>query len=141
MLSNGSEHLQIVIQRHYKSFFFQKITKNCPTPWGFVSKRPKPPAAGGPAPRLPSVILLSYTSFLNMLTKLDTCLCTFQLLVEALSFCKIRDKCQQATISDLPSYDIFVPQKLSLLKIFDDVILCDLWFRSPKIKNPGYTCE
>ena len=34
-------------------------------------------------------------------------------------------------ISDLPSYDIFVPQKVPLLKIFDDVIACDLWFGPP----------
>ena len=43
-------------------------------------------------------------------------------------------KCRQAAISDLPSYDIFVPQKVSLLKIFDDVIACDLWFRPPNQK-------
>ena len=141
MLSNGFKHLRIVIQWHYNSFFFQKITKNLQTAWGFVSRRPKPPAAGDPAPRLPFVILLNYTSFFNMLTKLDTCLCNFQLLVEALSFRKIPDKYLQATISDLPSYDIFVRQKLRLLKIFDNVIACDLWFRSPKIKNPGYACE
>ena len=57
-------------------------------------------------------------------------ICTFQLLLKALSLCKILLKCQPATISDLPSY-IFVPQKVSLLKIFDDVIACDLWFGPP----------
>ena len=46
-----------------------KITKNCP----------KPPAAGRFAPRLQSVIRLSYASFLETFPKLDTC--TFQLLV------------------------------------------------------------
>ena len=40
--------------------------------------------------------------------------------------------------SDLPFYDSFAPQKLSLLKIFDDVIADDLWFGSPPIKNPDY---
>ena len=34
-------------------------------------------------------------------------------------------------ISDLPSYDIFVPQKVTLLTISDDTIACDLWFGSP----------
>ena len=70
-----------------------------------------------------------------MLTKLDTCLCTFQLLVEALSFCKIRDKCQQAMISDLPSYDVFVPQKLPLLKIFMTLlhVICGLGLPKSKI--------
>ena len=68
----------------------------------------------------------------------STSACTFQLLVEALSLCKILVKRQQVTISDLPSYDIFVPQKLPLWKIYDDVIACDLWFRPPPIKNPGY---
>ena len=32
-------------------------------------------------------------------------------------------------ISDLPSYDMFVPQQVPLWKNFDDVISCDLWFR------------
>ena len=50
--------------------------------------------------------------------------------------------CKQAiTISDLPSYDIFVPQKLPLWKNFDDVISCDLWFRPPPFKNSGYANE
>ena len=43
-------------------------------------------------------------SFLNSFPKLD--ICTFQLLVWALSLCKILVTCQQATILDLPSYDI-----------------------------------
>ena len=33
-------------------------------------------------------------------------------------------------ILDLLSYDIFVPQKVPLLKNFDDVIASDLWFGS-----------
>ena len=56
-----------------------KITKNCPTTGGFAPRPPKPPAAGRPAPRLQSVMRLSYASFLNTFPKLDTC--TFQLLV------------------------------------------------------------
>ena len=47
-------------------------------------------------------------------------------------------KCQWATASDLPFYDIFAPQTLPFLKKFDDVIACDLWFGPPPIKNPGY---
>ena len=43
-------------------------------------------------------------------------------------------KCQQATASDLPFYDIFAPQKVSFLKISDDVIVCDLWFAPPQSK-------
>ena len=31
VLLNGSEYLQNVIQWHYNSFFFQKVTKNRPT--------------------------------------------------------------------------------------------------------------
>ena len=37
-------------------------------------------------------------------------------------------------ISDLPSYDIFVPRKVPRLKIFDDVIASDLWFGPPNQK-------
>ena len=43
--------------------------------------------------------------------------------------------CQQKTILDLPSYDIFAPQKLPLWKNFDDVISCDLWFRLTQYLN------
>ena len=70
------------------------------------------------------MLRLRYTTFINTSPKLDICI--FQLLLKALSICKILLKCQPATISDLPSYDIFVPQKIPLLKIFDDVIACDL---------------
>ena len=38
---------------------------------------------------------------------------------------------------DLPFYDIFAPQKV--LKIFDDVNACSLWFGPPPTKNLGYT--
>ena len=96
--------------------FSKKLTQNRPT-------------AGGFAPRPPSALRLRYTTFLNTSPKLN--ICTFQQLLKALSLCKILLKCQQATISDLPSYDIFVPTKVPLLKIFDDVIACDLWFGPP----------
>ena len=46
-----------------------------------------------------------------------------------------RFHCQQATASDLPFYDIFAPQKVSLLKIPDEVIACDLWFAPPNQKS------
>ena len=86
------------------------------------------------------MIRLSYTSFLNTFPKLDICI--FQLLVLAFFLCKIRVTCKLVTtISDLPSYDIFVPQKLPLWKNFDDVISCDLWFRPLPIKISGYTNE
>ena len=42
----------------------------------------------------------------------------------------------QATTSDIPMYNIFVPQKVPLSKISEHVITCDL---VPPIKNPGYT--
>ena len=38
---------------------------------------------------------------------------------------------------DLLICNIFVPQKVPLSKISDDVIARDLWF-GPPIKNPGY---
>ena len=33
-----------------------------------------------------------------------------------------------------PGHKIFVPQKVPLLKIFDDVVACDVWFGSPQSK-------
>ena len=47
------------------------------------------------------------------------------------SFTKILVKSQQATASDLPFYDIFALLEVPFLKIFDDVIACDLWFGLP----------
>ena len=139
MLSNGSEHLRNVIHG-IKIAVFSKKLQNHPTAGGFAPRPPKPPAAGGPAPKPPSVIHLSHTSFLNTFPKLDICI--FQLLISALFLCKILVTCKQATtISDLPSYDIFVAQKLPLWKNFDDVISSDLWFRSSLIKNFGYANE
>ena len=57
-------------------------------------------------------------------------------------FSKILVKCQQATVSDFPFYDIFDPQKVPLLKISDNVIVYDLWLGPLNlIKNPGYDYE
>ena len=126
MLSNGSEHVRNVIQWIKIAVFSKKLTKNRPTAVGLAPRPPKPLAAGGSAPRPPSVQRLRYTTVLNTSPKLD--ISTFQKLLKSLSLCKILLKCQPATISDLPSYDIFDPQKVPLLKIFDDVIACDLWF-------------
>ena len=98
------------------SVFSTKLTKNRPSAVGF-------------APRPPSVQRLRYTTFLNTSPNLD--ICTFQPLLKALSLCKFPLKCQPATISDLPSDDVFVLQKVPLLKIFDDVIACNLWFGPP----------
>ena len=49
-------------------------------------------------------------------------------------FTKILVKCQRATASDFPFYEIFAPQKVPFLKISDDVIACDLWFGPPQSK-------
>ena len=40
----------------------------------------------------------------------------------------------QVTASDLPFLNTFAPQKVSLLKISDDVIACALWFGFPQSK-------
>ena len=37
----------------------------------------------------------------------------------------------QASASDLSTYNTFVTQKVSLAKISDDVIACNLWFAPP----------
>ena len=44
----------------------------------------------------------------------------------------------QVTTCDLPIYNIFVPQKVTLLKISDDVISCDLWFAPPPNQKSCY---
>ena len=45
---------------------------------------------------------------------------------------------QTATASNLPIYNIFVPQNVLLSRISHDVTECDLWFGPSSIKNPGY---
>ena len=42
------------------------------------------------------------------------------------------------TATGHPFYDIFVPQKVPVSKISDDVIACDLRFPPPQTKNPGH---
>ena len=76
----------------------KKITKNRPT-------------AGGPDPRPPSVIRLSYTGFLKTSPKLRVS--TFQLYLFK------------------PSAKFWLSANR---QIFDDVIACDLWFRPPQSK-------
>ena len=73
MLLNGSGHLQNVIQWHLNSFFFQKITKNRPTAESFAPRPLSLRRLGVPPPDSPSVIPLSYTSFLNTFPKLNIC--------------------------------------------------------------------
>ena len=53
------------------------------------------------------------------------------------SFSKILLKCQtQVTASYLPFCDIFAPEKVSLLKLCDEVIAYNLWFSpSPNQKS------
>ena len=82
------------------------------------------------------MLRLRYTSFLNTSPKLD--ICTFRPLLKALSLCKILLKCQPATISDLPSYDIFVPQKVPLFKILMTSlhVICGLGL--PTNQNSGH---
>ena len=67
--------------------------------------------------------------------------CVLEDVLEAKDVLEDSTSGQQAAISDLPSYDIFVSQKLPLWKNFDDVISCDLWFRPLPIKNSGYAYE
>ena len=83
-----------------KQLFFQKITKNRP-------------AAGGFAPRPPSVIRLSYTDFFNTSPKLDISLFYYQF--EPSTFAKSWLRANR--------------------QIFDDVITCGLWFRPPQLKT------
>ena len=85
-------------------------------------------AAGSEAPKPPSVIRLSYTGSLAHVSHFRHF--HFLILVHT-----------QTSASGLPFYDIFVPQKVTLSKIFDDVIACNLWFGPPPIKNPGYAYE
>ena len=78
---------------------------------------------------------LSYTSLLS-----TSPIYTFALFIFGLSSLPIAKSWlranTQATASDLPIYNIFVSHKVSLLKISESVITCDLV--PPPIKNPGY---
>ena len=65
---------------------------------------------------------------------------TFYLGFKPSPYSKILVMCQtQGTTIHLPIYNIFVPQKVHVSKISDDVIACDVWFALPSItKNPSY---
>ena len=112
-----------VIQWCWNSFFSKKkITKNRP-------------AAGGFAPRPPSIIRLNYSTHIYSTRLLIWTFLDFNnwfklsLLNEFLVTCQ-----HQATASDLPFYDIFAPTKNSCFEVSDDVIACDLWFGFPQSK-------
>ena len=95
--------------------FSKKLIKNRPT-------------AGGFAPKPPSVLRLRYTTFLNTSPKLD--ICTFQRLLKALP---LQNPAWMPIGNDF-RYSIqwyLCPTKVPLLKIFDDVIACGLWFGLP----------
>ena len=77
---------------------------------------------------------LSYTTLLS-----TSPIYTFALFLFGLSSLPIAKSWlranTQATTSDLPIYNIFVPQKVLLLKISENVITCNL---VPPFKNSGY---
>ena len=96
------------------------FTKKTPNFWGLRSQNPKASCSWGYRPGLPSAICLTYTCVPNMSPNLD--ICTFLTLVN------------HTTASGLPLNDIFAPQKVSVSKISDDVIACDLRFGPPQSK-------
>ena len=92
----------------FKIACFPKI---CPASGGFAPRPPTHPAIGDSALRPPSMIHLSYTSLLTHVSQSENF--HFSTLVN------------HTTDSGLPFYDIFVPQKVPLSKISDDVIACN----------------
>ena len=105
-----------------KTAFFQKIPKNCP-------------AIGGFASRPPFGIRLSYTTLLDVPPRVWH-FSHFTLGLSSLPVAKFWLNVKRKTsASDLPVYEIFVPQKVPLLKISDVVIAYDLWFESPNQKS------
>ena len=118
VLSNCSEHAQNVIQWHQNSFFFQKITKNHPV-------------AGGFAPRLPSVIRLSYFSLLTHVFYFrHFCFLTIGL----------NPTFHLANTSQMPNsgHGRTLFHKKSLFRKFLITTLHVICSLGPLIKNPGY---
>ena len=72
---------------------------------------------------------------LNTSPKLD--ICTFSLLVFALSLYQISGKVPTGYGFRSSILRYLCPTKIIFLRISDDVIACDFWFGLP-IKNPGY---
>ena len=108
------------------SFFLQKITKNC-TAAGSLAPTPLPDPH-----LLWAWVTLVYSPHLPIYA-FEIFIFGLSPLPKAKSWLRANT---QTTTSDLPIYNIFVPQKVPLSKIFEDVITCDL---VPPIKNPGYT--
>ena len=80
-------------------------------------------AVGRFAPRPLSMIRLSYSSLLNTSPNL-------RFFWGALS----PFPAAKSWLRTTPGHKIFVPQKVPLLKIFNDVVACDVWFGSPQSK-------
>ena len=99
-----------------KKLFLFLNYKNRPKAWGFT---PRPPLK-----------LNYFTRRVSQFRNFHFLTIRFNLLPLAISWF-VPD---HVTTSELPFYDIFVRQKVPLSKIYDDVIVCDLWFAPPNQK-------
>ena len=104
------------------SFFYKKLHSG----WGLSPQT---------NPRPPPVMSLSNTNLLKTSPNLHLCFFVFDLSPLPIAKSWLRAS-TQATASDFPIYNIFVPQKVPLSKISEDVITCDLV--PPPTKHPGY---
>ena len=109
------------------NFFHQKLTKNRPAAGGDLQSLRR---LGAPRPRPPSVIPLSYTTFLNTFPKLV--ICTFQ-LISINPFVLQNPGYVPAGNNDFRSSILryLCPTKTSFLEIFRWRHFMWLWFRPP----------
>ena len=113
------------------------MTKNRPAAGGDLQSLRR---LGAPHPRPPSVIPLSYTTFLNTFPKLDSC--TFQ-LISINPLVLQNPGYVPAGNNDFRSSILryLCPTKTSFLEIFRWRHFMWLWFGPPPIKNSGYAYE
>ena len=122
-----------------KIAFFSKNLQKLPSGWGLCPQTPIAIGGWGLCPQTPACDTFEYTSLLNTSSKLD--FYTFQQLVFALSIYQNPGKVPSGYGFRSSILRYLCPTKITVSKISDDVIACDLWFGSPPIKNPGYAYE
>ena len=102
-----------------KQLFFSKNYEKLPSGWGLCPQTPVNDTFELQSllysTRLP-IKTFSHFNFWFKPSRLNEFLVTCQL---------------QTTAFDLPFYDISAPTKNSFFEVFDDVIVCDLWFGAP----------
>ena len=116
-----------------KQLFPSQNYKKLPSGWGISTTPAQPLAAGGSAPRPSSILPLNYTVTQHVFQVRHFHFITVSLSPLPVAKCQLIAKPGHDFTSTILRY--LCQKKVPILKIFDDVIACDLWFAPPNQKS------